>query len=122
MTESDVSKQIRKSLDTWKISGVVVWWERLNSGKIQVGGRWVQLCGKGTPDYIALIRNKQGGLTVLFIEVKSAIGQLRPDQVQFAKTYACADIVVAVIRDVVELNRIISDIGIDILGGIEFNG
>ncbi len=67
MRESEIKKSVVNDLKFYQISGEVVWWTRLNSGKIKTEwGAWVNLCDPGTPDFIVLTRNN----IVLFLETK----------------------------------------------------
>lgn len=113
--ERDIATQIRHCLDGYKISGIVLWWGRLNSGKIRAGYKqYIQLMPKGTPDYLALIRNKKDGITALFIEVKSDIGKLNDEQIEFMdKYFLIKDIYTLVIRDIKDLEKDINYFGID---------
>lgn len=113
--EKDIAIQIRHCLDGYKISGIVLWWGRLNSGKIKVSYKqYIHLMPKGTPDYLALIRNKKGGITAMFIEAKSDIGKINKDQIDFANKYiSIMDIFVSIIRDIKTLEHYINNIGID---------
>ena len=84
MTESEVMKTVLRQLKNLRISGSVIWHSRLNSGKVQVGFSWVQLCEIGTPDIISLIDCKNGKLAVLFIECKrTGMKKLRFEQQEF---------------------------------------
>lgn len=60
--ESSLSNQIAEYL-----SKRGIWNERLNAGKVQTpNGHWLQLCGKGTPDRITIVRGQ-----AIFIETKT---------------------------------------------------
>lgn len=73
--EKDLNKQIIAWLDI--IPGVI-WFERINSGKIQTAwGTWIKLAKKGTPDFIALVHGGEIA-HVLFIECKRK-GEIRKD-------------------------------------------
>lgn len=114
MLEKEVVKKIRQSLSTWQMTGVVEWFERLQSLKIRHQGYWIQGCAKGTPDFLALVRNKDNGLTAVFIEAKSPTGELRLEQEEFAHKYNKKNnIHVLKISDPKELNSFINEIGID---------
>lgn len=63
-------------------------WFRMNSGTMLLqapGGRKraVQMNAKGTADYLALVPHHDGLFTILWIEVKSAVGRLSPEQKSF---------------------------------------
>lgn len=88
MIEKDLKTSVQNRLSIYELTGEVVWWERLNSLKVKtIMGTWVQGCRKGTPDIIALIRNRESGITALFLELKSSTGKLRPEQVEFYDKY-----------------------------------
>ena len=114
--EKDLMKQISHRLDLYKGMGQVEWWARLQSGKVKniYSNTWIRLCDKGTPDYIALIRNKQEGITVLFIEAKSDTGYLRKEQLRFIDKHSKKDILVLVVKDIKHLNDMIDMIAKDV--------
>jgi hypothetical protein len=90
--ERDLMKLIDQRLGVYQSSGEVIWYNRLNAGKVKTYyGSYLQLSKKGTPDYIALIRNRQEGITVLFIEAKSDTGKLRKEQRIFQAKYEKVD-------------------------------
>lgn len=55
MLEKEILKKCKLKLDYWQSQKVCIWWDRLNSGKMQFEGRWTQLCKPGTPDLVAYI-------------------------------------------------------------------
>lgn len=84
MKESEVSRKVRKTLESLENTGDILWFSRLNSGKVRTEyGSWIKLCNKGTPDYIAIVVNKNRNISLLWIECKSSEGKLRPDQIEF---------------------------------------
>lgn len=92
ITEKEVMAEIKICLDSWSVSGDVIWWERLQSLKIRHQGYWIKGCKSGTPDFIAIIRNCEDNISVLFIEAKSDTGQLRPEQKLFASKNTVKDV------------------------------
>lgn len=62
MKENDLQKQILDYLKEAQIYHL-----RLNSGKIRVGSKYVQLCPEGTPDLQLIINSKP-----IFLEVKAS--------------------------------------------------
>jgi hypothetical protein len=70
--------------------GVVVWFSRLQSGAVKVVKGWknkrhehyMQLCRKGTPDIMAVLNDG----TVLWLELKTKTGTIRPEQEEFRST------------------------------------
>lgn len=113
--EKDLQKSIQQRLEIYQLTGEVVWWGRLNSLKVKtLMGSWIQGCPKGTPDIIALIRNKQQGLTALFLELKSESGQMTTEQREFWSKYnRKSDVVVLEIREPKQLDDWINDHSID---------
>jgi hypothetical protein len=66
MSETKISKQIADYLDAARIYNL-----RLNSGRVQKGGKWIQLCPLGTPDRFALVKVSGSAYGFgVFIEVK----------------------------------------------------
>ena len=115
MTEAEISKQVKKRLDYYQYFGEILWYTLLQSLKIQHHGHWIQGCKPGTPDYIAIVRNKQLTLSVIFIEVKSEKGQLRPEQKAFAQLYKdVKNVHVFTVRDSEQINEIIETISVRI--------
>ena len=55
MLEKEILKSCKHRLDYWQMQKVCVWWDRLNSGKMQFEGRYVQFCKPGTPDLVAYL-------------------------------------------------------------------
>ena len=81
-------KSIHQRLSIYEITGEVIWFGRLNSLKVKtITGKWVQGLPKGTPDWLALIRNRQDVVSALFIECKSDSGRLRKEQSLFHDKY-----------------------------------
>lgn len=84
MLEAKVLKLVLNKLKSYELFGDIIWYSRLNSGKINVGRSWVQLCKPGTPDIISVIDCGNGKIAVLFIECKrTGIKRLRFEQQQF---------------------------------------
>ncbi len=87
MLEKEVMLQVKKILSQYEQTGEVEWWERLNSGKVRIGAHYIAMCRKGTPDFVAIVRNFSKQLSVVFIECKSDTGTLRPEQLDFCNNY-----------------------------------
>ena len=85
MTESEVLKSIMNKLKTYELIGDIIWYSRLNSGKVKTQyNSWVQLCRIGTPDIVAIINCLNGKIAVLFIECKRTdVKKLRFEQQEF---------------------------------------
>lgn len=104
--ERDLMKQISQRLSVYTLTGEVQWWTRLNSGKVKTYyGSFIKLCDKNTPDFLALIRDRQDTITALFIEAKSDTGTVEKGQIAFADKYNRKDnIRVITLRDIKELD------------------
>ena len=100
-------KQIDQRLGIYQLSGAVIWYTRLNAGRIKsYYGTYLRLAPKGTPDYIALIRSRQDNLVALFIEAKSDTGKVRDDQKIFISKYGTKEgIFVIVLKDIRDLDK-----------------
>jgi hypothetical protein len=101
--EKDLMSKISKRLDLYRFTGEVCWYSRLQCGKIRVGSYFVKMCDKGTPDWLALVRNREDRLTALFIEAKSDSGCLRKEQSEFISTNTKHDIHILVCTDISQL-------------------
>jgi hypothetical protein len=80
--ESDLKSSIANYLQILENQGSL-WYERLNSGELLVlnkdgSKRMVNLCRKGTADFITIVRSH-----VIFIETKSKTGKQSPEQKEF---------------------------------------
>lgn len=85
--ERDLMTQIKNRLGVYKCSGECIWFFRIPSGKAKVGTYYINLAEAGTPDYVALIRNREDNITVLFLEAKSDTGKLSSKQSDFMNKY-----------------------------------
>lgn len=118
--EKDLFHSIKQRLNLYQMTGECEWWGRLNSLKVKtIYGGIVQGLPKGTPDILALIRNRQEGLTALFLELKSDTGKLRKEQIEFRERYhRRAGFVFMEIREVKELDFWIEKNAKDFVCGI----
>lgn len=57
----------------------VSWAERMNSGAVRVGGRFIRFGWKGCPDLLGQLKDGR----LLGVEVKADKGKLRPEQAVF---------------------------------------
>jgi len=73
----------------------VAWVERMNSGAAKIGKRFVRFGWKGCPDVLGQLRDGR----LIGVEVKSAKGQLRPEQTRFLERIRCAGGVAFMARD-----------------------
>lgn len=89
LSENDVKSSVIKQLELWEMTGDIIWWERLNCGKVRTQyGSWMQLCRAGTPDLVAVYKNKDGDLNIVFIELKASnINRARSTQNEFIESY-----------------------------------
>jgi len=111
--EKDLSKQVQERLSLYQMTGEVLWYGRLNSLKVKtIMGTWVQGCPKGTPDYIVLV-NIPGEVFPLFLELKSEVGTLRPEQKEFYLKYNNPKVQTMILRDIKELDQWIESHAID---------
>lgn len=121
--EKDVISGVKERLKIWEFHKIVLWADRLNSGRVKTEyGTWVQMCQKGTPDYLAIIRNKDNGLSMLWFECKSDTGRLRPEQEIFRNRFkSVKDVHYYVIDNPKMVDIIISDLGINRLNELPDN-
>lgn len=73
----------------------VAWCERMNSGAVRIGNRFVRFGWKGCPDIIGQLRDGR----LLGVEVKAPKGKLRPEQAVFLERIRCAGGVAFMARD-----------------------
>lgn len=106
--EKQIMLSIKQRLDIYEMVGQVIWKTRLNSGRIKTYfGSHIKLCDKGTWDWVAVFRNRENNLSLLFIECKSNTGKLRDDQILFQKKYNKKDVYFLVVKEPKELNDFI---------------
>lgn len=79
----------------------VAWCERMNSGAVRIGKRFVRFGWKGCPDIIGQLRDGR----LLGVEVKAAKGKLRPEQAVFLERIRCAGGVAFMARDCRDVMR-----------------
>ena len=73
----------------------VAWAERMNSGAVRVGGRFIRFGWPGCPDVLGQLKDGR----LLGVEVKAAKGRLRPEQAVFLERIKAAGGVGFVARD-----------------------
>ena len=114
MTEALVLKGVLNKLETLQMTGDVIWFSRLNSGKACMGKSWIQLCKAGTPDVIAVIRRYDITIAVLFIECKrSGVKKLSFEQQGFFnRMYWETRIYCTIINDPKQLHIAIQEVKI----------
>lgn len=80
LNEAGVLQACKLRLAWWQKIGVVVHFDRINSGTMNVGGRWIHMARAGSPDLWAFIK-RNSTCHVLFIECKATEEQ-RPSLAQ----------------------------------------
>lgn len=79
----------------------VAWCERMNSGAVRIGKRFVRFGWKGCPDVLGQLKDGR----LLGVEVKAAKGKLRPEQAVFLERIRRAGGVAFVARDCRDVMR-----------------
>jgi len=79
----------------------VAWCERMNSGAVKVGTRFVRFGWKGCPDVLGQLKDGR----LLGVEVKSPTGRLRPEQAVFLDRVRAAGGVAFMARDLRDVLR-----------------
>ena len=79
----------------------VAWCERMNSGAVRIGNRFVRFGWKGCPDVIGQLRDGR----LLGVEVKAPKGKLRPEQTIFLERIRLAGGVAFMARDCRDVAR-----------------
>lgn len=122
MTEADVLANVKNVLMLLEKTGDIIWWERLATGRIKTEyGSWMQLCRKGTPDVVVVIRNRNNWISIMFVECKSSTGTLRGEQKDFKEKMSREpDVYYEVVTDHRMLVKRILDIAKDRLSAIDF--
>lgn len=69
--------QVKVEVQTW-LEKAGYFWLRIQSGKVRVKRGFMQLCPKGTADIVVFHKGK-----TFWIEMKTATGKQRPEQVTF---------------------------------------
>lgn len=75
--------------------GAVAWCERMNSGAVRMGARFVRFGWPGCPDVLGQLKDGR----LLGVEVKAPKGRLRPAQSVFLERIRCAGGVAFVAHD-----------------------
>jgi hypothetical protein len=123
LTEAEISKETRKRLESLECSGDILWYERLQAGRVKTEwGSWLQLCRTGTPDFICAVINKNKTLSLIFIEnKKSDGGRWTPEQQEFCNRLTKnRDVHYWLVTDPSTLSKKILEIAFDRLSAIEF--
>ncbi len=77
----------------------VAWCERMNSGAVKIGNRFVRFGWKGCPDVIGQLKDGR----FIGVEVKAPKGKLRPEQVIFLERIWVAGGVAFVARNCLDV-------------------
>ncbi len=101
-SESEIQKQILKLI---RSKGILC--ERINSGLARVGRAFIHLATKGHPDIVCYL----GGGKVLFIEVKSAVGKVNPEQETYHRHLRLLGHQVEVVRDIQHAESLLTALG-----------
>ena len=79
----------------------VAWVERMNSGAVRIGGRFLRFGWPGCPDVLGQLNDGR----LLGVEVKGPAGKLRPEQAVFLDRVRTAGGVAFVARDLRDVRR-----------------
>ena len=79
----------------------VAWCERMNSGAVRIGKRFVRFGWVGCPDVLGQLKDGR----LLGVEVKAEKGKLRPEQSIFLERIRCAGGVAFMARDLRDVMR-----------------
>lgn len=82
-------------LTTLRAHSMVSWVQRMNSGAVRIGGRFVRFGWTGCPDVLGQLKDGR----LLAVEVKAEKGRLRPEQTAFLQRIHAAGGVAIMARD-----------------------
>ena len=88
-------------LQALRTHACVAWCERMNSGAVRIGGRFVRFGWPGCPDVLGQLKDGR----LLGVEVKGPTGKLRPEQVVFLERIRSAGGVAFMARDLRDVLR-----------------
>ena len=88
-------------LQALRVHPLVAWVERMNSGAVRIGGRFVRFGWPGCPDVLGQLTDGR----LLGCEVKGPAGKLRAEQSVFLEHIRCAGGVAFVARDCADVFR-----------------
>ena len=72
------------------------------------------MCPSGTPDILSVVRNKLGGISLIFFEIKKPGGKVSKEQLEFFDKYKSEENVFCYIAShPKEIDMVIKEIGID---------
>lgn len=123
--EAEIKREIHAKLKTLERFGHILWFERLQSGQIHNGNQHVYLSRPGTPDFICVLTNKTGHLTVLFIEAKreGVMTARKGVQQEWRDKYSNlhTDMIYIIAQSVDDLMQVVLSVGVDQVDAIKFN-
>lgn len=93
--ETPEAGALREVLQALAAHHAVAWCERMNSGAVRMGKRFVRFGWKGCPDVLGQMKDGR----LLGVEVKAAKGKLRPEQAVFLERIRGAGGVAFMARD-----------------------
>lgn len=93
--ETPEAGALREVLQALAAHSAVAWCERMNSGAVRIGKRFVRFGWKGCPDVLGQMKDGR----LLGVEVKAAKGKLRPEQSVFLERIRGAGGVAFMARD-----------------------
>ena len=88
-------------LQALRAHAAVAWCERMNSGAVRIGGRFVRFGWPGCPDVLGQLKDGR----LMGCEVKAPAGKLRPEQALFLERIRCAGGVGFVARNCADVRR-----------------
>ena len=88
-------------LQALRTHAAVAWCERMNSGAVRIGGRFVRFGWPGCPDVLGQLKDGR----LMGCEVKAPAGKLRAEQTLFLERIRCAGGVAFVARDCADVFR-----------------
>lgn len=122
--EKDVKREIYNKLEFLERMNHILWFERLQSCQIHNGNQHIYMCRPGTSDFICVLTNKKGSLSVIFIEAKreGVYKERVGAQAEFRKSYdgIHEDIIYCVVQSVDDLMSVIDKIWISPVDKIQF--
>lgn len=100
-TDRPEAAALREVLQALETHSAVAWCERMSSGAVRIGKRFVRFGWKGCPDVLGQLKDGR----LLGVEVKAAKGKLRPEQAIFLERIRCAGGIAFMARDCLDAFR-----------------
>ena len=95
------SAALREVLQALTAHPAVAWCQRMNSGAVKVGNRFIRFGWPGCPDLLGQLKDGR----LLGVEVKAPKGKLRPEQTIFLERIRAAGGVAFMARDCRDVTR-----------------